>query len=127
MTSYPSAPTTFEDLLKPLPKHACEITILLRKIIRSKLPEADEHVSGGQKIGMLLYSIEGANNVVCGVQPTEDHCKLFFHGWKEIQKRGFKLEGSGKNARHVKFRVPSDVNPDDLIEMINIARNAMRQ
>lgn len=122
MAAYKHTPTTFEELLKPLPEEIQKVTRLLRKNIREILPEADENVSGGAKMGMALYSFRNPNNVLCGFQPTESMCKLFFHGWEELKRRGFELEGSGKNARHIKLRTVSDYNPDEITEMLSIVK-----
>ena len=70
---------------------------------------------------MALYSIDGPNNVVCGFQPTQDMCKLFFHGWKQLKEAGYRLEGSGKHARHIKIRSIQEVQPEEIADMIRIA------
>lgn len=72
-------------------------------------------------MGMALYSIDEPNNVVCGIQPTESMCKLFFHGWKHLKKAGYRLEGSGRHARHIKIRSSEELEPDATADMIEIA------
>lgn len=122
MVNYPqSGPTSFSGLLAPLPKDIREVATRLRSIVKTVIPEADEAVSGGAKMGMALYSIEGANNVICGIQPTEDMCKLYFHGWEHLKTAGYRLEGSGKNARHIKIRSSKELEPAAITAMINIA------
>lgn len=123
MTIYKQPPTTFEELIKPLPEEIKNITSRLQEIIMDTLPGVDENISGGNKMGMALYSFGNPNNVICGIQPTETMCKLFFHGWKELKKRGFKLEGSGKNARHVKLRTESEFQSEIIVEMLVIVKN----
>ena len=87
MANYPqSGPTTFSDLVEPLPKDMRDVATRFRAIVKAALPSADEAVSGGAKMGMALYSIGGANNVICGIQPTETMCKVFFHGWENLKK-----------------------------------------
>lgn len=54
MALYKSPPATFEELTDPLPAEIQEIASLLRKNVRSVLPEADEQVSGGEKWDWLF-------------------------------------------------------------------------
>lgn len=125
MTTYKQPPTTFDELTEPLPQEVQNIAYRLRKSIRKTLPEVDENVSGGKKMGMALYSFESTNNVICGIQPTEKMCKLYFHGWKQLIKQGFEVEGSGKNARHIKFRSESDCRAEVIEEMLLVVKNEL--
>ncbi|MFW6084612.1 MAG: DUF1801 domain-containing protein [Gemmatimonadota bacterium] len=122
MTDYPpSGPESFEELLAPLPEEVREVATRLRAVIGRALPDADEAVSGGAKMGMALYSLDGPNDVVCGIQPTGATCKLFFHGWRELKEAGYRLEGSGKHARHVKIPSVRELDPERIADMIEIA------
>ncbi|HMO16283.1 MAG TPA: DUF1801 domain-containing protein [Pirellulaceae bacterium] len=126
MTNYQqSGPENFEELMRPLPKDVREIATRLRAIVKATIPDADEAVSGGTKIGMALYSINGANNVICGIQPTENMCKLFFHGWEQLKKSGYRLEGSGKHARHIKIHSTQELESEKVADMIEIAHGAL--
>lgn len=116
---------TFNDMLKPLPEPIRSAALELRRIIRVAIPDADEGIYGGPKIGMALYSIAGPNNVICGIQPTGTNCKLFFHGWEALVANGYKLEGSGKHARHVKLCSPSDIDAAEVTRMLAVARTAI--
>jgi hypothetical protein len=120
-----TGPRDFSDLLKPVPESIREVATQLRKIIKTTLPDADEAFYGGSKMGMVLYSIDGPNNVICGIQPADSICKLFFHGWKRLGEAGYRLEGSGKNARHIKIRSPDEIEPDELAQMLMISRRAV--
>ena len=116
---------TFDAMLKPLPESIRSAALELRHIVRAALPEADEGIYGGPKIGMAIYSIAGPNNVICGIQPTGDNCKLCFHGWEALVADGYKLEGSGKNARHVKIRSLRDIDAAEITRMLAVARAAI--
>lgn len=116
-----SGPTTFPELLQPLPADVREVATRLRAMVQAAVPDADEAVSGGARMGMALYSIDGPNNVICGIQPTANMCRLFFHGWKQLEEFGYRLEGSGKNARHIKIRSSEELDPDTVADMIGIA------
>lgn len=115
-----SGATDFEQLLDPLPKDIRQTAIRFRAIVKATIPNADESVSGGAKMGMALYSINGPNNVICGIQPTEDMCKLFFHCWEQLKKSGYRLEGTGKHARHIKVRSPEELEADAISKMIKL-------
>ena len=119
-----SGPATFDDVVRPLPATIREAAAAIRRVIHASLPDADERIYGGAKIGMALYSINGETNVVCGIQPTAASCKVFFHAWESLVAQGFRLEGSGKNARHIKLREATEVERIDLPRMISIAREA---
>lgn len=126
MTTYEKAgPSSLEDLLAPLPREIQEVATRLRSIVNDSLPQADETVSGGAKMGMVLYSIKGPKNVICGIQPTDSMCKLFFHGWEQIKEAGYRLEGSGKHARHIKIRSTQEIKANQIGEMIKIASKAI--
>jgi hypothetical protein len=127
MTNYPpSGPTSFDELLEPIPEGICDIAIRFRTLVKDAIPDVDEAVSGGAKMGMALYSIGGANNAVCGLQPTENMCRLFFHGWKRLEEAGYRLEGSGKHARHIKIRALEELDAKQVADMIKIAAEHRR-
>jgi hypothetical protein len=119
-----SGPANFVELLRPLPQPIGDVATRLRAIVTEAIPEADEAVSGGARMGMALYSIDGPNNVICGIQPTESTCKLFFHGWQRLQKAGYRLEGSGKHARHIKISSREEIEPDRVADMIRVVKRA---
>lgn len=102
MTTYLKPPTTFEQLVAPFPVAIQEAAAALRAAVLARFPDAHEHVSGGLKFATALYSFGQPTNVACGLQPTATHCKLFLHHVRKGDVAGLKLEGSGKNARHVK-------------------------
>jgi hypothetical protein len=102
MTTYKQPPTAFAELIAPFPAEVRESATTLRTLILEAMPEAHEHVSGGLRFGTALYSPGQPTNVACGLQPTEMHCKLYLHHVRPGDVADLKLEGSGKNARHVK-------------------------
>ncbi len=120
-----SGPTNFGDLLEPLPTDVREVATRLRDIINATIPDADEAVSGGTKMGMALYSIDGPNNVICGIQPTDDMCKLFFHGWEHLRKSGYQLEGYGKHARHIKIRAARELEAEEIAKVLKTVREVL--
>lgn len=106
MPTYKQPPTTFEELIAPFPARVRESATTLRTLILEAMPEAQESVSGGQSFGTALYSLVTPTNVACGLQPASSHCKLYLHHLQPDDAAGLKLEGSGKNVRHVKVHSP---------------------
>ncbi|GAB3327528.1 hypothetical protein GCM10027429_01400 [Marivirga atlantica] len=98
-----------EDTLTERPKLIQEVAILLKKIIQKNFPDLEEHVYGN-KIFTVLYSKENPTQVVCGIQTSEKHCLLFLHKTGEVDTNGLTLEGKGKSAKHVKFRLPKEID-----------------
>ena len=115
----------FPDILGSVPDAIREVALALRQQVLLTLPDASEAIGGGDRIRMALYSIGGPNNVVCGIQPTANACKLFLHGWQALVQAGFRLEGSGKHARHIKLREVSELERLEVARMISIARRAV--
>jgi len=110
MTTYQTKPITFAELIAPYPADVQAIARRLRGLIQETLPDAAEHIYGGAKIGNALYSIGNPDNVICGIQPATDLCRLYVHNVHDLKHPELKFEGSGKSARHVKVRsvdVPS--------------------
>jgi len=118
-------PASFGDIVANLPSAVRNTASKLRRAVRAALPDCDEAIGGGGKIGMALYSLGGPRNVVCGIQPTSSGCKLFFHAWRSLEERGFVLEGSGKHARHVKIRNPEELAKVDVRTMVAVVRSAL--
>ncbi len=120
MATYKQPPTTFEELIAPFPSAVRESATTLRTLILDAMPEARESVSGGLSFAIALYSLGGPTNVACGLQPTSTHCKLYLHHVRPGDVANLKLEGSGKNARHVK--VPSSAAAREVEIAAAIAR-----
>ena len=121
MTTYSTPPTTFDELVAPFPASIREAAAALRSAVLARFPHAHEHVSGGLKFGTALYSFEKPTNVALGLQPTDTHCKLYLHHVRPGEIAGLKLEGSGKNARHVKIATASDAGQPAVAEAIHRA------
>lgn len=91
-----------------------------RTDILAALPDASENVYGGKSVANVLYSIANTNDVVCGFQPQKNLLRVFFHHWSALKTAGYKVEGTGKNARHIKLKSDADLAQFDLAKMIEI-------
>ncbi len=119
---YEKPPQSYSELFEPFSEEIKELGKVIRSKIIFALPEADENVYGGKKVGNSLYSIGGENNVVCGIQPQMNFVRVFFHNWERLKDAGYSVVGSGKNARHVKIKKKSDLDDFDLKAMVEIVR-----
>ena len=124
---YDRPPQTFAELFSPFPEEISELGKEARNRIRLALPEAEERVYGGKKVGNVLYSVDRPNNVLCGIQPGETFIRVFFHQWEILKQAGYPVEGTGKNARHVKIKRLADFDEIDLAKMVSlVSKNARR-
>lgn len=126
MTIYNQPPTTFAELIAPFPAAVRETATTLRARIMEAMPEAHEHVSGGLKFGTALYSLGRPTNVACGLQPTTMHCKLYLHHVQPGDVAGIRIEGSGKNARHIKVASSSAARQAAIAAAIAVACGGAR-
>lgn len=125
MTPYSTNPTTFEALIAPFPGDIQEIAGQLRQLVREALPDAEENIYGGAKVANALYSLGGSANVICGIQPAPELCRLYVHHIHGLSHPELKIEGKGKHARHVKVRSLAEVKPDTLGWLLKQARDNM--
>lgn len=123
----PVKPENFEDLIA---RHSDEVQAVanrLRDLVREVLPEADENIYGGEKVGMALYSIGGADNLVCGIGLGSYYCLLFVHNINELTHPELRLEGRGKSNRHIKFFEVEEIDPRSVKWLIGEANRLRRK
>jgi hypothetical protein len=101
---YPTPPTTFAALIEPWPAEVREIATWLRDELLAEFPQLVESVSGGQSAGTALYGVGSPDRVAVGMQPGKGFVKFFLHDHALLPPSSFRLEGSGKHARHIKLR-----------------------
>jgi hypothetical protein len=112
---------TFEDLFA---EHSADVKAIanrLREIILEVLPGAEEKVYLGWKIA--LYNLP---NEVCGIQPVNKYCNLYFSKGAQMNDPDELLEGTGKNIRHVKVRSLDDIPADKFKALIREAHRLAR-
>jgi hypothetical protein len=100
---YAEPPRTFPELLAPFPAEIRAIGEWLRALVLTEFPQVEENIYGGSKVANALYSIGGAQRVGLGIQPGPRSVKLFIHDPDHLGTPPFRLEGSGKHMRHIKF------------------------
>lgn len=106
---YHTPPATFDELVAPYPEHVRDVAIWLRDLILTSFPQLNEQIHGGTKVANALYSVGSPDRVALGIQPGPRFVKLFIHDPDHLPASDFKLEGSGRHMRHIKFdEVPAD-------------------
>lgn len=94
---------------------AREIGIQLKRIVESYFDNIEANISGGAKVKLVLYSRNGKNNVLCGIQEgSNDSCMLYVHHISEIQHDRLKFSGKGKHAKRIKFHHADEVVESDI-------------
>ncbi|WP_299121783.1 DUF1801 domain-containing protein [uncultured Winogradskyella sp.] len=102
---------------------AQQIGLKLRTIVLEFFSNIEENFYGGSKVKMTLYSRNGSNNVLCGIQQSaNDTCMLYVHHVDNISHEKLKFSGKGKHAKRVKFESIDEVSEDDikwLLQQVN--------
>lgn len=84
--------------------------IKLKNIIESHFDGIEGNIVGGSKVKLILYSRNGKNNVLCGIQEgSGESCMLYVHHIDKIEHQTLKFSGKGKHAKRIKFTDPKDI------------------
>jgi len=105
-----TVPQDFTAVFALVSPEASALASQLRSTIQAALPEADENVSGGAKVQVVLYSIGGPNRVICGLQHSGPKCFLYLHRIQAEDVPEYPLQGKGKHAKRLNF---THDNPPD--------------
>ena len=99
--------------LKKIPPAVRPIVLAARRTVKAAAPTADEISyqsqpprSSNYMWKIVRYAVDGANVVGIGTFPR--HSTLFFYRGRELDDGSGLLEGSGKDSRFVRLRVPAD-------------------
>ncbi|TSE09171.1 hypothetical protein [Aquimarina algiphila] len=94
---------------------ANEIGNKLKEIIESNFDNIEWNIIGGEKVKLVLYSRNGKNNVLCGIQEgNNDSCMLYIHHMVKLKHDRLKYSEKGKHAKHIKFNNIEDIIEDDI-------------
>lgn len=99
---------------------AQKMGVVLKKIIISHFDNIDENILGGAKVQLALYTRNGENNVLCGVQQgSNDTCMLYVHHVDSLEHERIKFSGKGKHAKRIKFESEEEILADDIIWLLS--------
>jgi len=94
---------------------AKKMGIVLKNIIESYFENIEWNVYGGAKVKLALFSRNGTNNALCGIQEgSNESCMLYIHHVDEVNHERLKFSGKGKHAKRVKFETVEDIREDDI-------------
>ena len=87
----------------------------LKGIIESYFDNVEGNIVGGAKVKLVLYSRNGKNNVLCGIQEgTNESCMLYVHHIDELNHDRLKFSGKGKHAKRITFNSTEDIMEEDI-------------
>jgi homoserine kinase len=103
----------FNQIFKSPKSH--KMGVKLKEIIESHFDNIEGNIYGGAKVKLVLYSRNGKNNVLCGIQEgSNESCMLFVHHVDEINHERLKFSGKGKHAKRIKFNAIDDIIEEDI-------------
>lgn len=115
-----------ETFLQPYSSDVRDLTIRLRDLIRSKIPDASEGFDWPAHLISYAYGKKYAD-VICTVMPHKSHVNLGFYRAVDRPDEHGLLEGTGKLHRHVKIRQASDIDNPALAELLEAAVRAKKK
>lgn len=96
----------------------------LKKIIESSFNNIEGSIVGGAKVKLVLYSRNGNNNVLCGIQEgNNESCMLYVHHIDKIDHERLKFSGKGKHAKRIKFNHIDEILEDDIKWLLSKVNN----
>lgn len=106
------------------PQELKDVAHRLRTLALKTDKRIEEHIYGGAKVRMALYSIGHTDNVLFGIGLGKDHIKLYLHHTEKVETETLKLEGKGKHAKTVKIKATSKDNLETLKRVMTNIRDA---
>ena len=89
--------------------------IKLKRIVESYFDQIEESIVGGAKVKLALYSRDGKDKVLCGIQEgSNDSCMFYVHHVDDLKHERLKFSGKGKHAKRIKFNEVQDILEDDI-------------
>lgn len=124
MARFDKPPRSWEALQTGYPAGIYDLARAVDAIIHRTVPEISAAVRGAKMMGYVNYEMTGIDGVLLRLSPEDDHVKLYVHHITADATGTLDVEGTGKNARHVKFRsAPDEGAVTALVEQeINAAR-----
>ncbi|GAB3698645.1 DUF1801 domain-containing protein [Nocardiopsis oceani] len=109
-----------EDLVRGLDADVGEIVTLLRGLAADAVPGAVEEPDPSARLIGYTYRPGTYKHLVAAIAVHSGHVNLMFAKGADLADLdpGGLLEGTGKKARHVKFRTAADVHRPGLRELL---------
>ena len=118
-------PTVSEHLEK-MPAKARSIVQAARKAVKAAGPKATEVTyrsqppkSASAMWKIVRYEVDGSN--VVGIGTFTNYATIFFYRGRELSDKGGLLEGSGKDSRFLRLRMPGDAEAPAVRQLLREA------
>lgn len=121
---FTTPPKTWEEVMAGYSPDIQALATDLRAVVRDALPTCTESVGGAKMMGYSQYWLDGRSDVLAMISPEDPHVKLYVHHITKDATGALKVEGTGKNARHVKLRDLDAGAVRALLAQVMAARNA---
>ena len=110
-----------DAFLSQYSREAREISLSLRTLILDVFPSAIEQID--PKSGIIAYGFtrNSYKGLVCAIQPHMKHVNLMFSKGTQLPDPSKLLVGTGKQARHVKFRSEAEIQNPALRKLLEEA------
>ncbi len=123
-------PTNWDEVHAGYGPETAARTKWLQNIVAKALPQCTESVQGAKMMGYSQYWLDNRQEVLAMISPEDNMVKLYVHHIKKDRTGALKLEGAGKNTRHVKLWLDQEYDADairGLLEQVFAARAAVSQ
>ncbi|GAB3928195.1 DUF1801 domain-containing protein [Larkinella terrae] len=99
-----------------------DLTLKVRELVRSILPEAHEAVHTGYKT--ITYGTgPRMSDEICYIAPLASSVNLGFNYGTQLPDPNGLLKGTGKLLRHIKFETATEVETPGISDLLEIAKN----
>jgi hypothetical protein len=112
---------SFPSLVDGLDDDTRGTAIAVRNLVLECMPDAEETIHGGSKVGLALYGLRSNGNVVCGIQPRDAVCLVYFHRVARTDSQ-LPLEGKGTHSLHVKISALDAATLAEVRALLHLAR-----
>jgi hypothetical protein len=96
--------------MRVMPQHQ-ETVATLRELMRQYAPEAHEDIA----YNIPVWKQKG---ILAVISPTKSHITMSFSRGGDFLDSHGRLQGVGKQTRHLKFKTASDIDPDALRDYV---------
>ena len=113
---------SFDSILEGKPQAIQRLAMQLKGLALHTDKLIQEHIYG-DKSKVALYSLGKQDRVLFGIQPREQYCILYLHYTENADTMNLKIEGDGKQAKHVKL---TELTPEMEAEIKQVMKNILR-
>lgn len=107
-----------EEFLSNFPEPVRKITNELRKVVRDAMPKVHEFLY----YDAVNYSVSDSPiGRICYLSPSQDHVIVGFLLGVHLDDQHHLLQGTGKQARHIRIKTMNEAKNRDLKDLVKAA------